>query len=120
MKKIILVSCLILYSFTTLAQNLPEKYVHDVEAISNRYSNDMRHFLRSLPNSTVQFNMQQKNQYCSIVTIYIDDFYNFINQNRASLPFSYANMNKHDVIARVKSSNEMQLLRKYNIECDLN
>lgn len=120
MKKIILALYFLVNSFSAIAQNLPEKYVRDVEAISNRYSNDMRQFLRSLPNSTVQFSPQQKNQYCFIVTTYVDDFYNLINQNRSNLPFSYANMHKQDVIALVIKSKEMRLVRKYNIECDWN
>lgn len=103
-----------------MAQNVPEKYVRDLDEISNTYSADMRQFLRSLPNSTTQFNPQQKNQYCSIVSRYVGDFYQLIDQNRASLPFSYSHMTKQDVIVQVKKSKEMQLLSRYKIECNLN
>ena len=51
---------------------------------------------------------------------YVDDFYQLTNKNRDSLPFSYANMTKQDVINKVKQSKEMQILKDYNIQCDLN
>ncbi|WP_228140651.1 hypothetical protein [Acinetobacter sp. TGL-Y2] len=119
-KKIIVALSLIWVGSQAIAQNVPEKYLREMDKISNTYTTDMRQFLRSLPNSTVQFNPQQKNQYCSIVAIYVDDFYQLIDQNRASLPFSYTNMTKQDVIVQVKKSKEMQLLSRYHIECDLN
>lgn len=103
-----------------IAQNVPEQYLHDLDRVSNTYTTDMRQFLRSLPNSTIQFNPQQKNQYCLIVATYVDDFYTLTDQNRASLPFSYRQMTKQDVIVQVKKSKEMQLLSRYHIECDLN
>lgn len=119
-KKIILAFSLIWIGSQAIAQSVPERYVRDMDKISNTYSTDMRQFLRSLPNSTVQFNPQQKKQYCSIVAIYVDDFYALINQNRVSLPFSYTNMTKQDVIVQVEKSKEMQLLNRYKIECNLN
>lgn len=120
MKNIIVAFVLIWVGSQAIAQTVPEKYIRDMDKISNTYTTDMRQFLRSLPSSTVQFNPQQKNQYCSIVATYVDDFYQLIDQNRASLPFSYTNMTKQDVIVHVKKSKEMQLLSRYNIECDLN
>lgn len=119
-KKIIVALSLIWVGSQAIAQNVPEKYLREMDKISNTYTTDMRQFLRSLPNSTVQFNPQQKNQYCSIVATYVDEFYQLIDQNRASLPFSYTNMTKQDVIVQVKKSKEMQLLSRYHIECDLN
>lgn len=119
-KKIIVALSLIWVGSQAIAQNVPEKYLREMDKISNTYATDMRQFLRSLPNSTIQFNPQQKHQYCSIVAIYVDDFYKLIDQNRASLPFSYSQMTKQDVIVQVKKSKEMQLLSRYHIECDLN
>lgn len=120
MKKIILILGLIGVGAQAIAQNVSENYVRDMDRISNTYSTDMRQFLRSLPNSTVQFNPQQKYQYCSIVAAYVDDFYQLIAQNRTSLPLSYRDMTKQDVTLQVKKSKEMQLLSRYKIECDLN
>ena len=60
-KKIILAFSLIWIGSQAIAQSVPERYVRDMDKISNTYSTDMRQFLRSLPNSTVQFNPQQKN-----------------------------------------------------------
>lgn len=41
-----------------------------------------------------------------------------IEKNRSSLPPQYANMTKQDVIKQVTESNEMQMLVKYNVQCD--
>ena len=119
-KKAILALGLIWVGSQAIAQNVSEKYVRDMDKISTTYSTDMRQFLRSLPNSTVQFNPQQKHQYCSIVASYVDDFYQLIAQNRTSLPLSYRDMTKQDVILQVEKSKEMQLLSRYKIECNLN
>ena len=119
-KKAILALGLIWVGSQAIAQNVSERYVRDMAKVSNTYSTEMRQFLRSLPNSTVQFNPQQKHQYCSIVASYVDDFYQLIAQNRTSLPLSYRDMTKQDVILQVEKSKEMQLLSRYKIECNLN
>ena len=119
-KKAILALGLIWVGSQAIAQNVSERYVRDMDKVSNTYSTEMRQFLRSLPNSTVQFNPQQKHQYCSIVASYVDDFYQLIAQNRTSLPLSYRDMTKQDVILQVEKSKEMQLLSRYQIECNLN
>ena len=119
-KKAILALGLIWVGSQAIAQNVSERYVRDMDKVSNTYSTEMRQFLRSLPNSTVQFNPQQKHQYCSIVASYVDDFYQLVAQNRTNLPLSYRDMTKQDVILQVEKSKEMQLLSRYKIECNLN
>lgn len=120
MKNKILAGLLITFCTSSFAQQIPEKYARDLDKITQQYSQDMRDFLKSLSPTTVQFDSQQKNKYCSIVATYVDDFYQLTNKNRDSLPFSYANMTKQDVINKVKQSKEMQILKDYNIQCDLN
>lgn len=120
MKKLAFSIVMLCFTAQVFAQDVPEKFARDLDKISTQYSADMRQFLRSLPASTHQFNPQQKNQYCSIVATYVDDFYQLTTKNRDSLPFSYANMTKQDVIDKVKQSKEMQILKDYNIQCDLN
>ena len=120
MKNKILAALLITFCTSSFAQQIPEKYARDLDKITQQYSQDMRDFLKSLPPTTVQFDSQQKNKYCSIVATYVGDFYQLTNKNRDSLPFYYANMTKQDVINKVKQSKEMQILKDYNIQCDLN
>lgn len=120
MKKKILATLMIAMCSSSFAQDIPEKFARDLDKITQQYSLDMRGFLKSLPPTTVQFDAQQKNQYCSIVATYVNDFYQLTNKNRDSLPFAYANMTKQDVINQVKHSKEMQILKNYNIQCDLN
>lgn len=119
MKKLILSTLILCVSFQIYAQPVPVKFAADLDQISTQYSKDMHHFLSTLTPTTVQFNLQQQAQYCAIVATYVDDFYALTDKNRASLPLSYANVTKQDVIVRVKQSKEMQILEKYNIQCDL-
>ena len=42
------------------------------------------------------------------------------DENRDFLDRQYRNMTKQDVIQQVLSSREMQLLKKYNVQCSLN
>lgn len=120
MKNKILALLLITFSTPLFAQQIPEKFARDLDKVTQQYSQDMRDFLKSLPPTTVQFDAQQKAKYCSIVASYVDNFYQLTDKNRDSLPFSYANMTKQDVIAKVQQSKEMQILKSYNIQCDLN
>lgn len=120
MKNKILALLLIALCTPSFAQQLPERFARDLDKITQQYSQDMREFLKSLPPTTVQFNTQQKNQYCSIMATYVHDFYQLTTKNRDSLPSSYANMTKQDVIDKVQQSKEMQILKDYNIQCDLN
>lgn len=41
-----------------------------------------------------------------------------IEKNRSSLPQQYASMTKQDLIKQVVESKEMQMLAKYNVQCD--
>ncbi|WP_227554786.1 MULTISPECIES: hypothetical protein [Acinetobacter] len=97
-----------------------ERYARQVEKISTQYNMQMKNFLRSLNPQITQFDAQQKTQYCAIVKTYVDDMYKVTDENRSSLPPSYMSITKQDVINKVNSSPEMQILKKYNIQCDLN
>ncbi len=118
MKKIICLCILSCLGFQTFAQDVPEKYLRAVDKISTQYNLNIRNFLRSLDPQITQFNPQQKDQFCGIVNQYISDFYKVTDQNRSALPLSYASMSKQDVIQKVMLSQEMQMLAKYNVNCD--
>lgn len=120
MKKIALVLSLTFIGLQTFAQDMPEQYVRELNTISKKYSEDMHRFLKSLPLNTTRFNPQQTQQYCGIVRNYINDFFFLTDNNRNSLPLSYARMTRQDVIENVRKSKEMKILSKYNIQCDLN
>src|SRR5574344_450312 len=87
-----------------------EQYVLAVEEINAQYKQDTRQFLRGL-------NPQQ--QFCGIVSRYVDRLYQAADENRAYLDRRYQNINKQDVIQQVSTSKEMQLLKKYQVNCDL-
>ena len=95
-----------------------EQYVNAVEKIRSVYAQDIRGFLRSLNPQISQFTPEQQAQYCGINQRYIQDMSDAIEKNRSSLPPQYANMTKQDVIKQVTESNEMQMLVKYNVQCD--
>ena len=95
-----------------------EQYVNSVEKIRSVYAQDIRRFLRSLNPQISQFTPEQQAQYCGINQRYIQDMSDAIEKNRSSLPPQYANMTKQDVIKQVTESNEMQMLVKYNVQCD--
>ena len=118
MKKLILILLCSSAAIHAFAQQSPEKTAQELENVSQKYNLDMRHFLRSLPLSTTQFNEQQKQTYCGIVNNYVNNFYSVVDRNRASMPLSYASMTKRDIISKVEQSTEMQLLKKYNIRCN--
>lgn len=119
MKKIVLMGLIFWVSASSMAQQVPEKYVKEMDKISSQYNNDMKYFLRSLDSQTTSFNPQQKDQFCGIVTRYIHDFYQATDRNRSALPSSYAKMTKQDVVEKVMQSKEMLLIKKYNIQCDI-
>ena len=95
-----------------------EQYANSVEKVSTTYAQEMRGFLRGLDPQLSQFNSEQKNKFCSIVNQYVQDMSQAIDQNRSVLTEPYASMTKQDVIHQVADSKEMQLLKKYNIQCD--
>ena len=113
----------LLLSLVILGQSIfaapPERYIRSVEKISNTYNTDMRHFLRSLNPQQTQFTPTQQTQFCGIVNQYVQDLYQVNDQYRSDLPLSYAKMTKQDFINQVMASNEMQILKKYNIQCHL-
>lgn len=118
MKKILIFLSVLLFTYS-LSAAVPEQYVREVERISAQYNADMKFFLRSLDPKLTQFNEQQKAQFCSIVQQYVNDIYKTTDESRQYLPLSVQSMTKQNVIEKVISSSEMQLLHKYNIQCDL-
>lgn len=95
-----------------------EQYVRAVEKITATYAQDMRSFLRSLDPQLSHFTPEQQTKYCAIVNQYVQDSYGAIEKNRSHLTGQYATMTKQDVIHQVTESKEMQMLTKYNIQCD--
>jgi hypothetical protein len=118
MKKILIALSLFVFADSVFAA-VPEHYVREVERISTQYNADMKFFLRSLDPKLTQFNAQQQAQFCSIVQKYVDDMYRTTDESREHLPPSAQSMTKQNVIDKVLLSPEMQLLKKYNIHCDL-
>ncbi|MCU4416885.1 hypothetical protein [Acinetobacter bereziniae] len=118
MKKILIFLSVLLFTYS-LSAAVPEQYVREVERISAQYNVDMKFFLRSLDPKLTQFNEQQKARFCSIVQKYVNDMYKTTDESRQYLPLSVQSMTKQNVIEKVMSSPEMQLLHKYNIQCDL-
>ena len=96
-----------------------EQYVLAVEEINMQYKQDTRQFLRGLNPQQQGFNPQQQQQFCGIVSRYVDRLYQAADENRAYLDRRYQNINKQDVIQQVSTSKEMQLLKKYQVNCDL-
>ena len=95
-----------------------EQYAKAVDKIRETYAQDLRGFLRSLDPQLTQFSPEQQIKYCGINQRYIQDMSDAIEKNRSSLPPQHANMTKQDVIKQVTESNEMQMLVKYNVQCD--
>ena len=95
-----------------------EQYVNAVHKIRESYAQDLRGFLRSLDPQLTQFSPEQQAKYCGINQRYIQDMSGAIEQNRSSLPPQYASMTKQDLIKQVVESKEMQMLAKYNVQCD--
>lgn len=96
-----------------------EQYMQSVEKISTQYKEDMRSFLRSLDPQTTSFNLEQQMKFCAIMNQYVQDSYEAIERNRSALTGRYASLTKRDMIQQVNDSKEIQLLKKYNIQCDL-
>lgn len=119
MKKNILALLVLSSLFVSLLHAaIPERYVRSVEKISENYNSQMRIFLRTLNPRQTQFSLQQQQEYCAIVNRYVQDLYQVTNQYRADLPLSYANMTKESLVQKVMMSKEMQILKKYNIQCN--
>lgn len=120
MKKTVLALVTCISVQVVFATGVPDQYLRSVEKISSQYSNDMKFFLRSLDPKISEFSAQQQQQFCGIVKKYVDDMYQTTDQNRQYLPLSAQSMTKQTVIDKVMLSPEMQLLKKYNIQCNLN
>jgi carbamoylphosphate synthase large subunit len=95
-----------------------EQYANSVDKIRGAYAQDIRSFLRSLNPQTSQFTSEQQAKYCQINQRYIQDMSDAIEKNRSSLPAQYASMSKQDLIKQVVESKEMQMLAKYNVQCE--
>lgn len=117
---ICLISSLMMISTVSFAENIPDQYVRDIERISTRYNADMKFFLRSLDPKISQFNQAQQAQFCAILKQYVDDMYQTTDQHRKYLPLSSQSVTKQTIIDKVMVSPEMQILKKYNIQCNLN
>ena len=120
MKKISIALAILLCSTQVVIANTPDRYARDIEKISSQYNTEMKNFLRGLSPQLTQFNVQQQHQFCHIISQYVDDVYKTTDQNREHLPLSYASITKQDIVNKVMLSPEMQILKKYNIQCNLN
>ena len=117
---ICLISSLMMISTVSFAENIPDQYVRDIERISTRYNADMKFFLRTLDPKISHFNQAQQAQFCTILKQYVDDMYKTTDQHRKYLPLSSQTVTKQNIIDKVMVSPEMQILKKYNIKCNLN
>lgn len=117
---ICLISSFMVASTASFAESIPDQYVRDIEQISTRYNADMKFFLRSLDPKISQFNQAQQAQFCGILKQYVDDMYKTTDQHRKYLPLSSQTVTKQNIIDKVMVSPEMQILKKYNIQCNLN
>ncbi|GJC30595.1 MULTISPECIES: hypothetical protein [unclassified Acinetobacter] len=119
MKKYIYLCLILGMSLPNVYAASAEQYVLAVEEINTQYKQDIRQFLRGLNPQQQGFNSQQQQQFCGIVSRYVDRLYQAADENRAYLDRRYQNINKQDVIQQVSTSKEMQLLKKYQVNCDL-
>ncbi len=96
-----------------------EQYVLAVQQINESYKKDTRDFFNTLNPMQQGFSGAQQAKFCRIVSQYADNLYQAAHENRAYLDRQYAGITKQDVIKQVMSSKEMQMLKKYNVQCDL-
>ena len=119
MKKIIL-AILFLVTASNLYAASAEQYVLAVDDINAKYKSNTRQFFMGLNPQQQGFTVSQQSQYCGIVQTYVNDLYRAADENRAFIDKEYRNINKQDVIQQVMAAKEMQLLKKYNVQCTLN
>ena len=119
MKKIIL-AILFLATASNLYAASAEQYVLAVDDINAQYKSNTRQFFMGLNPQQQGFTASQQSQYCGIVQTYVNDLYRAADENRAFIDKEYRNINKQDVIQQVMAAKEMQLLKKYNVQCALN
>ena len=118
MKKILLGICLLGWNYAVFAASAVE-YVDAVERINTDYKKESRQFLGGLNPQQQGFSAAQNSHFCSIVQRYADRLYQTADQNRAYLDRQFQKITKQDVIIEVKSSKEMQLLKRYQVDCYL-
>lgn len=97
-----------------------EQYVLAVDKINEGYKESTRNFLNTLDPMQRGFTAAQQADFCKILGKYADDLYAAADTNRAYLDKQFANITKKDVIAQVLSSKEMQMLKRYDVQCSLN
>ena len=117
-------TCLVLFILGISQQSVwaasAEQYVQTVEKINENYQQDTRNFFNTLDPMQRGFTAEQQAVFCKILSKYADDLYQAADSNRAYLDKQYANISKKDVIVQVLSSKEMQMLKRYNVQCNLN
>ena len=101
MKKILLGICLLGWNYAVFAASAVE-YVDAVERINTDYKKESRQFLGGLNPQQQGFSAAQNSHFCS-----------------AYLDRQFQKITKQDVIIEVKSSKEMQLLKRYQVDCYL-
>ncbi len=118
MKRILLGVCLLGWNYGVFAASAVE-YVAAVEQINADYKKESRQFLSSLNPQQQGFSPEQNAKFCGIVGRYVDRLYQAADQNRAYLDRQFQNMTKQDVIREEKLSKEMQLLKRFHVDCNL-
>lgn len=115
-------SCIVLLFIATqsTANDIPPRYVKDIQTVSDQYSTDMKSFLKSLDPNTTQFSPEQEQKFCAILQRYADHFHQVNEKHRKNLPLSYNVMSKKEIVAQVVNSKEMQMLKQYGVQCNLN
>ena len=94
MKKYIYLCLILGMSLPNVYAASAEQYVLAVEEINMQYKQDTRQFLRGLNPQQQGFNPQQQQQFCGIVSRYVDRLYQAADENRAYLDRRYQNINK--------------------------
>jgi hypothetical protein len=111
---------LLLISSYGMANEMPTRYVKDIQKISDQYSADMKTFLKSLDPNTTQFESAQQAQFCAILQRYADQFHLTNQKHRKNLPLSYTVLTKREIVAQVSNAKEWQMLKQYGVQCQLN
>src|SRR5690606_15145248 len=110
--------CLLRRSHGDFAARAVEN-VEAIERINADHKRESRQFLSGLNPQQQGFSPEQNAKFCEIVGRYVDRLYQAADQNRPYLDRQFQNMSKQDVIVEVKSSKEMQLLKRYQVDCNL-
>lgn len=119
MKKNICFLILLMIGSHVMANEIPARYVKEIQKISDQYGLEMKRFLRALDPNIERFDPHQEQEFCMILQRYADNFHQTNEQYRKNLPLSYTALSKKEIVNQVKNSKEMQLLNHYDIECNL-